>query len=212
MSGRPSSLLARRTANFDSSSHRTSSRRYTIHYHRLPAHAGPDHSECSGCQRFRLSSHSMRISRSGGRVGASGYADENPPDAQSGARDRGNRSDDVRRADHAFAAGGGRSRSFFGTQVFETVIPRNVRLAEAPSHGKPIIFYDIHSRGAEAYIQLAREVMPMARNALGRGLGALIREPEPPPAPSYRASRRGHAQIRSAPVSAGPQHGRYRSD
>ena len=50
-------------------------------------------------------------------------------------------------------------RSFFGAQVFETVIPRNVRLAEAPSHGKPILFYDIHSRGAEAYIQLAKEVI-----------------------------------------------------
>src|SRR5205807_5697871 len=41
-------------------------------------------------------------------------------------------------------------RSFFGAQVFESVIPRNVRLAEAPSHGKPILFYDINSKGAEA--------------------------------------------------------------
>lgn len=50
-------------------------------------------------------------------------------------------------------------RSFFGSQVFEAVIPRNVRLAEAPSYGKPIIFYDIHSKGAESYIQLAKEVI-----------------------------------------------------
>ncbi|NDQ57884.1 MAG: ParA family protein [Acidipila sp.] len=50
-------------------------------------------------------------------------------------------------------------RSFFGAQVFRTAIPRNVRLAEAPSHGKPIIFYDIHSKGAESYIQLATEVI-----------------------------------------------------
>ncbi|MEW5975289.1 MAG: ParA family protein [Acidobacteriota bacterium] len=50
-------------------------------------------------------------------------------------------------------------RDFFGGQVFQTVIPRNIRLAEAPSHGKPIILYDIKSRGAESYIQLAREVM-----------------------------------------------------
>ncbi|MFZ0413414.1 MAG: AAA family ATPase, partial [Candidatus Acidiferrales bacterium] len=42
-------------------------------------------------------------------------------------------------------------RSFFGAQIFETIIPRNVRLAEAPSYGKPIIFYDIHSKGAESY-------------------------------------------------------------
>lgn len=50
-------------------------------------------------------------------------------------------------------------RSFFGTQVFQSVIPRNVRLAEAPSFGKPIIFYDIHSKGAEGYTQLAQEVI-----------------------------------------------------
>jgi len=60
-------------------------------------------------------------------------------------------------------------RSFFGTQVFDTVIPRNVRLAEAPSHGKPIIFYDISSRGAEAYIQLAKEVIANAQKRIGQG-------------------------------------------
>jgi chromosome partitioning protein len=60
-------------------------------------------------------------------------------------------------------------RSFFGAQVFETVIPRNVRLAEAPSHGMPIIFYDIHSRGAESYLQLAREVIANAEKRVGQG-------------------------------------------
>lgn len=50
-------------------------------------------------------------------------------------------------------------RDFYGTQVLETVIPRNVRLAEAPSYGKPIILYDIRSRGAESYIQLAKEIL-----------------------------------------------------
>lgn len=50
-------------------------------------------------------------------------------------------------------------REFYGTQVLNTVIPRNVRLAEAPSHGKPIILYDIRSRGAESYIQLAKEIL-----------------------------------------------------
>ncbi len=60
-------------------------------------------------------------------------------------------------------------RGFFGAQVFESVIPRNVRLAEAPSHGMPVIFYDIHSRGAEAYIQLAREVIVNAQKRLGTG-------------------------------------------
>jgi chromosome partitioning protein len=50
-------------------------------------------------------------------------------------------------------------RDFLGAQVFSTVIPRNVRLAEAPSHGKPIILYDIKSKGAESYLNLAREVI-----------------------------------------------------
>ena len=63
-------------------------------------------------------------------------------------------------------------RSFFGSQVFETVIPRNVRLAEAPSHGKPILFYDIHSKGAEAYIQLAKEVITSGQKRIGAGAGS----------------------------------------
>ena len=50
-------------------------------------------------------------------------------------------------------------RTHFPNQVFETVIPRNIRLAEAPSHGKPVIYYDINSRGASSYLQLAREII-----------------------------------------------------
>jgi chromosome partitioning protein len=50
-------------------------------------------------------------------------------------------------------------RDFYGSQVLKTVIPRNIRLAEAPSYGKPIILYDIRSRGAESYIQLAKEIL-----------------------------------------------------
>ena len=50
-------------------------------------------------------------------------------------------------------------RDFFGKEVFHTVIPRSIRLAEAPSFGKPILVYDPRSRGAESYIQLAKEVI-----------------------------------------------------
>jgi chromosome partitioning protein len=50
-------------------------------------------------------------------------------------------------------------REFFKEKVFRTVIPRNVRLGEAPSHGMPVILYDVKSRGAEAYLALAKEVM-----------------------------------------------------
>jgi chromosome partitioning protein len=50
-------------------------------------------------------------------------------------------------------------RAFFKEKVFRTVIPRNVRLAEAPSHGVPAVTYDVKSRGAEAYLALARELL-----------------------------------------------------
>ena len=63
-------------------------------------------------------------------------------------------------------------RGFFGSQIFESIIPRNVRLAEAPSHGKPIHFYDIHSRGAEAYINLAKEVISHGEKRIGKGAGS----------------------------------------
>jgi chromosome partitioning protein len=63
-------------------------------------------------------------------------------------------------------------RSFFGAQVFTSVIPRNVRLAEAPSHGKPIMFYDISSRGAESYMQLAKEVVANDQKRAGTGPGS----------------------------------------
>ncbi len=51
------------------------------------------------------------------------------------------------------------ARSFFGNRVFQTVIPRNVRVSEAPSHGKPVMLYDIRSPGAVAYTKFAAEFM-----------------------------------------------------
>ena len=56
-------------------------------------------------------------------------------------------------------------REFFEHDVFKTVIPRSVRLAEAPSFGKPILAYDVRSRGAESYIQLAKEILARAQTA-----------------------------------------------
>ena len=50
-------------------------------------------------------------------------------------------------------------KEFFQGEVFETVIPRNIRLAEAPSHGKPILLYDMRSKGAESYMKLAKEMI-----------------------------------------------------
>ena len=55
------------------------------------------------------------------------------------------------------------AREHFGDRVFETVIPRNIRLAEAPSFGKPIVVYDISSVGAQAYMAVAREMIDRSR-------------------------------------------------
>jgi chromosome partitioning protein len=51
------------------------------------------------------------------------------------------------------------ARSYFGEKVFGTVIPRNIRLAEAPSFGRPIIIYDIASQGSQAYLRVASELL-----------------------------------------------------
>jgi chromosome partitioning protein len=50
-------------------------------------------------------------------------------------------------------------RAFFGDQVYETVIPRNVRVSEAPSHGKPVLLYDLKCSGSQAYMLLASELL-----------------------------------------------------
>ena len=59
-------------------------------------------------------------------------------------------------------------REFFGEEVFKTVIPRSIRLAEAPSHGKPILTYDLRSKAAESYIQLSKEVIARGQKASAR--------------------------------------------
>jgi chromosome partitioning protein len=60
-------------------------------------------------------------------------------------------------------------RDFYGDKVLNAVIPRNVRLAEAPSYGKPIILYDLRSKGAESYLQLAKEIMAHDTKSVGTG-------------------------------------------
>ena len=55
------------------------------------------------------------------------------------------------------------ARGFFGDRVYDTVIPRNIRVSEAPSHGKPVILYDFRSPGAQAYVRLASEVLRRER-------------------------------------------------
>lgn len=61
----------------------------------------------------------------------------------------------------------GNIREFFGDKVYNTVIPRNIRLGEAPSHGVPVILYDARSRGAEAYVSLAKEFLARDQQTKG---------------------------------------------
>ena len=69
------------------------------------------------------------------------------------------------------------AREYFGPKVFDAVIPRNVRLAEAPSFGKPIILYDVASAGAQAYVSVARELLERYRRSGDFNPAALLAKP-----------------------------------
>ncbi len=56
---------------------------------------------------------------------------------------------------------------YFSAKLYRTVIPRNIRLAEAPSFGKPVILYDVRSKGAESYISLAKEILAHEKESIG---------------------------------------------
>lgn len=60
-------------------------------------------------------------------------------------------------------------KGFFGKDLFSTIIPRNIRLGEAPSYGQPILLYDIKSKGAESYIRLAKEIIHGTEKSSGAG-------------------------------------------
>jgi chromosome partitioning protein len=71
------------------------------------------------------------------------------------------------------------AKEYFGSRVFDSVIPRNVRLAEAPSFGKPIVLYDVLSAGAQSYLSLAREIIAQPAPP-----GTLDQAPSAAPAPA----------------------------
>lgn len=84
-------------------------------------------------------------------------------------------------------------REYFRDRLFQTVIPRNVRLAEAPSHGKPVALYDPRSRGTEAYFELAGEYLARNRMESPRSLerkAAVLTPPPTPPNPAVRTKVR----------------------
>ena len=59
------------------------------------------------------------------------------------------------------------ARGYFGAVVYNTMIPRNIRITEAPSHGKPVLLYDFRSAGAQAYVQFANEFLKRERSGVG---------------------------------------------
>lgn len=106
------------------------------------------------------------------------------------------------------------AREYFGPKVFETVIPRNIRLAEAPSFGKPIVLYDVASVGAQAYMSVARELLERHGGgpAIATGTGtrvaaqrradeaaAVKRDEQPPAGTARRIARPTTRQTRSQP-------------
>jgi chromosome partitioning protein len=118
---------------------------------------------------------------------------------------------------------GANIREFFGDRVYSTVIPRNIRLGEAPSHGLPVILYDARSKGADAYIALAREFLarrqpspsePPERPSSDRNRASASRQDQsgPDEPEGARPERRDHAaldtpdskSVEPAGVSAAP--------
>ena len=129
--------------------------RLRLHPPRLPAVARPPDRQCADCGARGPDPDPMRVLRPRGTdptiATINLVRDHLNPDLA----DQGRRSDDVRRTDEPVRRSGGRGAAHLGEAVFDTVIPRNVRLSEAPSYGQPIALYRPDSRGAEAYRALA---------------------------------------------------------
>ncbi|MFB0977261.1 MAG: AAA family ATPase [Myxococcota bacterium] len=90
-------------------------------------------------------------------------------------------------------------RQHFGNKVYRTRIPRNVRLSEAPSHGQPILLYDIHSRGAVAYLKLAEEILSHHASE-GTSSTPLSASPSSPSSPSPTAIPVAMGAVELAPA------------
>ena len=135
---------------------------------RLPSLARSVDAERADRGGFRADSRSVRVPGARRDLPADRDARADPTGAESGARDRRRRDDDVRRAHEPLAASRRRGPRVFGDLVYTTVVPRNIRLGEAPSHGKPIFLYDIRSRGAEAYLSLAKEFVEHETKGAGQ--------------------------------------------
>lgn len=99
-------------------------------------------------------------------------------------------------------------RNYFGEKLFRTSIPRNIRLAEAPSHGKPALVYDVRSRGAESYIRLAKEILDAeaARREQPEAANQAASAPEAPElAPVPQPAEAAPAPAETAPAEISPE-------
>ena len=81
------------------------------------------------------------------------------------------------------------AREYFGSKVFQSVVPRNIRLAEAPSFGKPIILYDVASVGAQAYVTVARELMDRQKEQSDAPASALVHAAPDGPSAAIEGAR-----------------------
>ena len=136
--------------------------RYDYISDRLPAVSRDHHRQHAGGGRHAADSRAMRVLRPRGTLPASQHGSPGSAERQRAPQIEGvllTMYDARLNLSRQVAAD---AREYFGNQVFETVIPRNIRLAEAPSFGKPIIVYDVASVGAQSYISVARELI--ARN------------------------------------------------
>ena len=138
---------------------RAAARRVRVHPDRLPALARTGHAQRADRGRFRGNSDPMRILRVGRYLSASQYDQGSPAELQSRFSDRRRAAHDVRQPPQPFATGSGRSARILRRQGLPDRDPRNVRLAEAPSFGKPILLYDVQSVGAKSYLSVAQELM-----------------------------------------------------
>jgi chromosome partitioning protein len=95
-------------------------------------------------------------------------------------------------------------RKYFGQKLCRTSIPRNIRLAEAPSHGKPALVYDVRSRGAESYIRLAKEILDAeaARRQQAEAAAQALPVAAPPEVPAEAAPSASDSE---SPAEAGTQ-------
>ena len=123
-----------------------------------PPSLGPADRQRAGRRRPRDRAGADRVLRARGARRPAGHARADPARAQPAADGRRDAADDARRAHEARAGRRAEVRAHFPALVFDTVIPRNVRLGEAPSYGRPVIHHDPHCAGAEAYFELAKEV------------------------------------------------------